>query len=47
MSSDEFTRQAKPNVNIYKKLAQVEPPVINFTNYTSKIEQTESDHLVS
>ena len=47
MSSDEFTRQAKPNVNIYKKLAQVEPPVINFSNYTLKIEETESDHLVA
>ena len=47
MSSEEQNRLAKPNVNIYKKPAQVEPPVINFSNYTKKIEKTESDHLVA
>ena len=47
MSSDELTRRvAMPNLNIYKKLAQVEPPIINFSKYTSKIEETESEHLV-
>ena len=47
MSSEELNRLEKPNVNIFKKLAQVELPVINFTNYTPKIEETESDHLVA